>query len=671
MYGGSKRDTFSETDREDVLPVSQYAATKKACELMAHTYHHLYGLHVTGLRFFTVYGPRGRPDMAAFKFIKRIANGDSIDRYGDGSSERDWTFVSDIVNGIVRSLDRPLGYRVFNLGNGNPIKLNEFIEIAHDEVQRGLGDQKLPLLINQKPDQPGDVPRTSADVSLAKKLLGYSPQVCLRDGLRRTVQWYIKAYMSKTRFDEICSPTTLNEEGLNLPHQIDRELFAEDVVDEVVVVDEKSGKKIVDWNTSGDPMDGHSPVGGTLFVPRGGGNKITISPNTIVESGLKLPATYERRLMIESSSSSEDDEEETETLDSPLSSFRTESKEETKGECRLDRVESRLKSVTIGTRIYRSKKRAANLANDEDGPAEDIRRLEKFVESASRVTGRIAIAVHCAGEGGQKLLSEVRRLSESCAKRYVCEVECVALNQWGRVVPALNALVNVATRWKSKHLLLASTEVRMTPRAARILQRALLISPENQKVRRSSTHHIVSDTLVAGAVFDGHHEFKPSQRDAVSLTATTCPWNTAAMWNLDRLALTGFLNVSEREDTSGMEEVAVVATHQRLWPHLSCAKLVALPKGHIQWSSVDVNSDGAERVAYHRRKMASKSARSAAQLRLLDLPAHANVTHVDMSRVTSYFENTIEFSPVHASNHYDAKMGTQISTESTCRTVRV
>ena len=121
VYGGLKKTLFSETDVVD-SPVSQYAATKKMCELLAHTYYHLYGLNSTGLRFFTVYGPSGRPDMAAYKFIDRIANGRSIDQYGDGSSERDWTYVGDIVDGILRALDRPMGCEVFNLGNGNPIR---------------------------------------------------------------------------------------------------------------------------------------------------------------------------------------------------------------------------------------------------------------------------------------------------------------------------------------------------------------------------------------------------------------------------------------------------------------------------------------------------------------------------------------------------------------------
>jgi UDP-glucuronate 4-epimerase len=129
VYGGSSEAVFRETDVVD-FPVSPYAATKKACELMAFTYHHLYSLNVSGLRFFTVYGPRGRPDMAPFKFVDRVSRGLEIQQFGDGSSERDYTYIDDIVDGVVRALDTPLGYQVYNLGNSNPVALRHFIEIV-------------------------------------------------------------------------------------------------------------------------------------------------------------------------------------------------------------------------------------------------------------------------------------------------------------------------------------------------------------------------------------------------------------------------------------------------------------------------------------------------------------------------------------------------------------
>ncbi|KAF1781747.1 NAD(P)-binding domain [Phytophthora cactorum] len=178
VYGGSMKESFSEEDIVD-FPVSPYAATKKSCELLAHTYHHLYGMDTIGLRFFTVYGPRGRPDMAPFKFMDRIAR--------DGSSSRDYTFIDDIVQGVLLSLDRGHGCEVFNLGRGTPVLLTDFIAIIE-----GLVGKKAK--INILPDQPGDVPRTSADISKAERLLGYKPTTPLEQGLAKTWEWYSEFY---------------------------------------------------------------------------------------------------------------------------------------------------------------------------------------------------------------------------------------------------------------------------------------------------------------------------------------------------------------------------------------------------------------------------------------------------------------------------------------------
>jgi len=186
VYGGSKKSLFSETDVVD-FPVSPYAATKKACELMAYTYHHLYGMNIAGLRFFTVYGPRGRPDMAPFKFVDRVSRGLEIQQFGDGSSSRDYTYIDDIVSGVVLSLDKPQGYQIYNLGNGNPVGLKDFISIV--EGATGKAAQ-----IKIMPDQPGDVPRTAADISKARRLLGYEPKVAFKDGIERLAAWYRDEY---------------------------------------------------------------------------------------------------------------------------------------------------------------------------------------------------------------------------------------------------------------------------------------------------------------------------------------------------------------------------------------------------------------------------------------------------------------------------------------------
>ena len=186
VYGGSKSTLFSEEEVVD-NPVSPYAASKKACELLAYTYHHLYKLNVSALRFFTVYGPRGRPDMAPFKFIDRVSRGQTIQQFGDGSSSRDYTYIDDIVNGVVRAIDRPYPYQIFNLGKGSGTSLKEFIGLVQCNVGK---DAQIKVL----PDQPGDVPYTCADVGKAAHLLGYKSSISFEEGIRRTVEWYKEAY---------------------------------------------------------------------------------------------------------------------------------------------------------------------------------------------------------------------------------------------------------------------------------------------------------------------------------------------------------------------------------------------------------------------------------------------------------------------------------------------
>jgi len=202
VYGGSKSTFFSEDEVVD-HPVSPYAASKKTCELLAYTYHHLYNLKVTGLRFFTVYGPRGRPDMAPFKFTDRIYRGVEMQQFGDGSSSRDYTYISDIVDGVVRAIDRPYDYQIFNLGKGAGTSLKTFIEL----VQKHVGKKAI---IKVLPDQPGDVPYTCADVAKAKHLLGYKSKVKFEDGIKRTVDWYINVYARNRNKQEDSQTTTIS-----------------------------------------------------------------------------------------------------------------------------------------------------------------------------------------------------------------------------------------------------------------------------------------------------------------------------------------------------------------------------------------------------------------------------------------------------------------------------
>jgi len=181
VYGNNKKVPFAESDNVD-LPISPYAATKKACELICHTYHHLYNINITCLRFFTVYGPRQRPDLAIHKFARLIEAGKPVPIYGDGSMERDFTFIDDIINGIVAAMGKCRGYRIYNLGESRPISVNELVvrleEALGKKAKRGY-----------EPLQPGDVNRTYADVTRARKELGYNPATKIEDGLARFVKW--------------------------------------------------------------------------------------------------------------------------------------------------------------------------------------------------------------------------------------------------------------------------------------------------------------------------------------------------------------------------------------------------------------------------------------------------------------------------------------------------
>jgi UDP-glucuronate 4-epimerase len=186
VYGVTNKVPFCEDDLE-TRPISPYAATKLAAELMCYTYAHLYGLTCVCLRFFTVYGPRQRPDLAIHKFTALIESGKSIPVFGDGSMGRDYTYVDDIVAGVMASLDyvpqSKVPFEVFNLGNSHPVRLSELI--AHLEAATGKK-----ALQQRLPEQPGDVPITWANIDKAKRLLGYSPKTSMEQGLRSFVAWY-------------------------------------------------------------------------------------------------------------------------------------------------------------------------------------------------------------------------------------------------------------------------------------------------------------------------------------------------------------------------------------------------------------------------------------------------------------------------------------------------
>lgn len=198
VYGMNVKQPFSTDDRVD-YPISLYAATKKSNELMAHTYSHLYNIPTTGLRFFTVYGPYGRPDMAYYKFTKAILNGHPIDVYNNGDMRRDFTYIDDIVEGIVRVMDKVPAphknkysaahppYSLYNIGNNNPVTLRDFISAIEDACGVGANENLLPM-------QPGDVPSTYADIDDLSFVCGFKPKTSIDTGLKRFVKWYINEH---------------------------------------------------------------------------------------------------------------------------------------------------------------------------------------------------------------------------------------------------------------------------------------------------------------------------------------------------------------------------------------------------------------------------------------------------------------------------------------------
>ncbi len=188
VYGTIDTYPWTETMNVD-QPISLYAATKKANELEAYTYHHLYGINIAALRFFTVYGPWGRPDMAYFKFTNAIRRGQAIDVYNNGDMERDFTYIDDIVDGILKSIDACDGYAVMNLGNNQPVTLMEFITTLENLLEKKVEHNFLPL-------QPGDVLKTYADITKAQKTLGWQPQTNLQNGLAQFVDWHKQYYQT-------------------------------------------------------------------------------------------------------------------------------------------------------------------------------------------------------------------------------------------------------------------------------------------------------------------------------------------------------------------------------------------------------------------------------------------------------------------------------------------
>jgi UDP-glucuronate 4-epimerase len=182
VYGVNSKVPFAEGDPIS-HPISPYAASKLACEALGHVYHHVYGLDVVMLRFFTVYGPRQRPDLAIHKFARLITEGKPLPVFGEGSSARDYTYITDILDGLIACTQREFGYQIYNLGESQTVTLNQLIQLLENALGRTA-------ILNHQPAQPGDVPITYADISKARAQLDYRPRVGIREGIPRFVEWF-------------------------------------------------------------------------------------------------------------------------------------------------------------------------------------------------------------------------------------------------------------------------------------------------------------------------------------------------------------------------------------------------------------------------------------------------------------------------------------------------
>ncbi|MCX7830521.1 MAG: GDP-mannose 4,6-dehydratase [Acidobacteria bacterium] len=184
VYGNKSEIPFREDKMAD-WPISPYSASKKACEALLYTYHHIYGFDVYALRFFTVYGRRQRPDMAIYKLVKAIVNEEVFEKYGDGKTERDYTYIDDIVSGVAKAAQSVKGYEIINIGGSRTVELNKLISLAEEIIGKKA-------IVIEKPIPEGDVIRTYADVSKAQKLLDFSPKVKIEEGLTNFVEWFLK-----------------------------------------------------------------------------------------------------------------------------------------------------------------------------------------------------------------------------------------------------------------------------------------------------------------------------------------------------------------------------------------------------------------------------------------------------------------------------------------------
>lgn len=694
VYGANAKVPFSEDDAV-AGPCSPYAATKRSLELLAYTYHHLYDLSVSCLRFFTVYGPSGRPDMAPFKFIDRVARGEPIDQYGDGSSSRDYTYIDDIVDGVVRATDTPLGYQIFNLGNGNPVLLTEFIRTIEKHVGRRA-------VIRYLPNQPGDVPHTFADVQRARDLLGYQPSVPLDEGIRRTAAWY-KEYRSQQQQAQ-------QEEG---EEEQEKEVrFSQPEGEEAAKPAGGSGLNLRVGTVSepGTPV-GPYPASASSSASRASSPASAASPSSTSSTPqpLLLSSSASARGQSMRRGGSEDSEEEVEeeeeqeedgagdgpvavdgapptsssaalrvSTDSSGSSARSTGTawqrtgssvshararpashhtRSTRGIPEVSSVAS-ISSEPSSTASYADldpssavtvspETVCARIGSPSSGPAAALgmgdvatcTRLHSMARLPSDLRGRLrAFLVSAARYSGHVVIGvEGGEERKDLIKDVEDVVEAARASTAAFFdAPPTTFHVLPITPWVGfSGPLNALLRFSASLGCAYVCLQSVEVVAEPRAVQLLAEHLAEDSVLVAGAALPGH-TFRAGRHPA---TGVTVPWNTLAMWKVSTLLITGFLSVSDGlcggKGSKGVEEVAVLAALQRLLgEQRTRALLVCLPPAAVAWMT---DWSDSHRVAMHRRKVESKLERAASQLEFFrDAKGHSAldgtvVDHVDAS----------------------------------------
>lgn len=590
---------FKETDPVN-KPASPYAATKRATELLAYTYNKLYDLPIACLRFFTVYGPGGRPDMAPFKFIHRIYNGITIDRYGDGSAIRDFTYVTDIVEGIVLSLLKPQGYQIYNLGGGRPVSLSTFISLC----ERAVGKKAM---IRQLPTQPGDVARTHASIIKAKKMLGFRAKVHVADGLVLTAKWYAEFAAQKAQAEAATKAAAAAAAAADTVTARHSSGVATSTLASVSDENESKVESLLSSNSSSTSSENESDdAAAAVLTPSASSTALAY-----LAAAADFPSSPSTSSGVGSSKGARGSGSRSGSDTSEAAGVR----EVKTSDADLD---SKLGSLFVCTRIYGGRRLTPGRREKLRSFVREVASLagngsEDKSEDSNAITACVAVEFDVATGGAlySDVKAEAEAALEGIAGRPKVTLAVLPVTQWG-ITTALNACVHAAAE----------------AGAERIAFRSLEIAAGVEVMGRLARECSLRDTLVAGAALPGHAW---GARSRVECDGLTCPWNTLAVWNTKLLSGIGFLAVGNGKNAvldgaeAGMEEVSTVSVIQAMRVAArQPAKVKLVRVAGVDWDTA-FRGDTA-RLAKHEAKMTSKVRRAEQHLAALDV-APATIIH--------------------------------------------